>query len=74
MIGRTECDDVASLRVRERQVDGSFGRLSTRHFVVSSWQLFARHDVGEHFSQVVAQRMVVMEAKAVVGRIDCFKN
>ena len=28
VVGRTECNDVASLRVRERQVDSGFGRLS----------------------------------------------
>ena len=29
VVGRTECDDVASLRMRESQVDSGFGRLGT---------------------------------------------
>jgi len=37
VVGRTECDDVTSLRVRESQVDSRFGCLGARHLVTCPW-------------------------------------
>ncbi len=72
--GRAEGNNVAPLRVRERQVNRCLGGFRARDFVVRSWQRFRRHDVGEAFRQVVTEGMVIMEAEAPVGGFDGFDN
>jgi hypothetical protein len=60
--------------MRQCQVHGCFRRFRTGHFVIESRQRLCRHDLGQHLSKVIAQRVIVVKPEAAMRRINSFDD